>query len=306
MKEEKEIDYQIVNLKMLAPFKRTLVFENEFILADNLDVTDQKQENDQVPTSDYPLKIQFAIVLICQKGTIRMRINMVEYTLNDNELLTILPNSVIDNISCDSESRLCIIAFSNYDLIPETNLKGSIYIRRMIYNQYKYSVREDDLEDILSLYRMIKRRMQKKNYELLRESIRGFLQILFCDTYHVIASKENIMEQQIVKRQQILFDRFLRCVHEHYLEERSIRFYADKLCITSKYLSREIFKVSGRYAGEWIRDFVILEAKALLKSGLYTVQQVGDRLNFPNPSFFCKYFKAATGQTPRNYQLGKE
>ena len=52
-----------------------------------------------------------------------------------------------------------------------------------------------------------------------------------------------------------------------------------------------------------IKDNVILEAKVLLIAKSYSIQQVSDKLNFPNPSFFCKYFKAATGTTPRKYQL---
>lgn len=58
------------------------------------------------------------------------------------------------------------------------------------------------------------------------------------------------------------------------MRERSISYYADKLCVTSKYLSQVVYKVSGRFAGDWITDFVILEAKALLKSRKYTVQQI--------------------------------
>ena len=74
--------------------------------------------------------------------------------------------------------------------------------------------------------------------------------------------------------------------------------------LTPKYLSQVIYQASGRHAGEWIKDYVILEAKILLKSGKYTVQQVGDMLNFANASFFGKYFKAATGCSPKQFQKG--
>lgn len=69
----------------------------------------------------------------------------------------------------------------------------------------------------------------------------------------------------------------------------------------SKYLSQVIKSVTGRLAGEWISEYVILEAKALLKSNKYTVQQVCDMLNFANQSFFGKYFKRKTGMSPRAY-----
>lgn len=66
-----------------------------------------------------------------------------------------------------------------------------------------------------------------------------------------------------------------------------------------------MYQVSGRYAGDWINDYVILEAKALLKSKKYTVQQVCDMLNFSNPSFFGKFFKAAVECSPRKYMLAE-
>lgn len=77
---------------------------------------------------------------------------------------------------------------------------------------------------------------------------------------------------------------------------------AGKLCISPKYLSHVVRSVSGRHPGDWIRDYVVLEAKALLKSGKYTVQQVSDSLNFPNQSFFGTYFKKATGVSPMAYK----
>ena len=110
-------------------------------------------------------------------------------------------------------------------------------------------------------------------------------------------------DQKPESRPQELFERFLALVQKHYTEERSIRFYADKLCLTPKYLSNAVHRVSGRHAGEWIKDYVLLEAKALLKSRQYTVQQVSEMLNFPNTSFFGKFFKKAVGCTPRTYML---
>ena len=93
----------------------------------------------------------------------------------------------------------------------------------------------------------------------------------------------------------------MKAVQENYMCERIIMYYADLLCITPKYLSQVIKSVTGRLAGEWISDYVILEAKALLKSNKYTVQQVCDMLNFANQSFFGKYFKRKTGMSPKIY-----
>lgn len=84
--------------------------------------------------------------------------------------------------------------------------------------------------------------------------------------------------------------------------ERQIKFYADKLCLDPKYASQLIKQASGRMAGDWIQDRVILEAKLLLLDGNHNVQQVADALNFTSQSFFGKYFKNATGMSPKAYK----
>ena len=128
------------------------------------------------------------------------------------------------------------------------------------------------------------------------------MQVLFCNGYQwIMKYDKSNPETKTENRQEKIFNRFLDLVQTHYKEERSISFYADKMCLTPKYLSLVIHQVSGRFAGEWIKDYVILEAKALLKSKAYTVQQVSDLLNFSNASFFGKFFKAAVGCSPRKY-----
>ncbi|MDR0368520.1 MAG: helix-turn-helix domain-containing protein, partial [Bacteroidales bacterium] len=51
-----------------------------------------------------------------------------------------------------------------------------------------------------------------------------------------------------------------------------------------------------------IDNYVVLEAKALLKSTNMTVQQISDELNFPSQSFFGKYFHRVVGVSPKEYR----
>ena len=99
-----------------------------------------------------------------------------------------------------------------------------------------------------------------------------------------------------------LFEAFYNLLLAHYKESREVGFYADKLCLTPKYLSAVIKDLTGKSAFEWINDYVTLEAKALLKSTNMTIQQISDELNFANQSFFGKYFKRLTGVSPKEYR----
>jgi len=104
-------------------------------------------------------------------------------------------------------------------------------------------------------------------------------------------------------RQKAVFERFIELVKEHCVEQHQLQFYADNLCLSAKYLSQLVYQESGKLASEWIRDYIILQAKALLRSREMTVLQVSEELNFPNSSFFNRYFKRIVGVSPRKYQM---
>lgn len=95
---------------------------------------------------------------------------------------------------------------------------------------------------------------------------------------------------------------FLKLLVRNYATERNTAFYADRLCITPKYLSMIVKEATGRTASEWINDFVVLEAKNLLRFSGKNIQQVAYALNFPSQSSFGKFFKRITGQSPTEYQ----
>ena len=80
-------------------------------------------------------------------------------------------------------------------------------------------------------------------------------------------------------------------------------FYARQLCITPKYLTTLIKRISGLSVSEWIDNYVILEAKTLLKYSTMSIQEISYSLNFPNQSFFGCYFKRHAGLSPSQYKL---
>ena len=81
-----------------------------------------------------------------------------------------------------------------------------------------------------------------------------------------------------------------------------MKFYANKLCLTPNYLSGVVKEYTGKTATEWVNDFVILEAKIMLKDTGYSIQEISDRLHFPDQSTFGKYFKKLTGVSPKMYR----
>ena len=103
-----------------------------------------------------------------------------------------------------------------------------------------------------------------------------------------------------------IFDRFLSLVNNHCQEQRQLAFYAEKICITERYLGTVVRQVSGITAKEWIDKAVINHAKVMLRHSNKQIAEITEALHFPNPSFFCKYFKRLVGCTPLEYREVKE
>ena len=99
-------------------------------------------------------------------------------------------------------------------------------------------------------------------------------------------------------REQNIFDRFIQLVNEHCREQHQLEYYADRMCITKRYLGAVVRQTSGSTPKDWIDRAIIAHAKAFLLHSDKPVTLISEELNFPNPSFFTKYFKRLTGTTP--------
>ena len=102
-------------------------------------------------------------------------------------------------------------------------------------------------------------------------------------------------------REITLTEDFIRLVQRHCKEHRDLGFYAEELCITPKYLSRIVPRVTGKKALGIIRENVISEARLLLGERDLDIQQISALLGFPSASYFSRYFHEATGMSPSKY-----
>lgn len=131
--------------------------------------------------------------------------------------------------------------------------------------------------------------------------IRSFIYILL-NELDDIASSRSIAQNPVLNRNEQLLLEFKTLLTKHFIEHRQLAFYAEKLHITPKHLSAAIKEASGKTAGNWITDMLMLEAKVLLKDNQLTIAQIADRLAFTDPSHFGKFFKAQTGLSPMSFR----
>ena len=165
---------------------------------------------------------------------------------------------------------------------------------------------EDDISllvEYFTLSRNILHSRMKNKKNVLGALVTSFAHVIL-ELWTREISHSRKAENPSTARINQLLERFIALVTEYHNTERGVAFYADKLCLSPKYLSKLIKQASGRSAPAWIDSFVILEAKNLLKYSDKSVKQIVYDLHFPNQSVFYKFFKAHTGMTPSEYRKG--
>jgi Bacterial regulatory helix-turn-helix proteins, AraC family len=131
---------------------------------------------------------------------------------------------------------------------------------------------------------------------------KNHLQSFMLDIYDKCYRYFDRQEIEGGSRQDEIFKNFIALVHENCISQREVTFYASKLCISTKYLTGICKSVTGEAAKKIIDDFAILEIKVLLQSTGLTIQEIADRLGFPDQSYLGRYFKRHEGMSPKEYQ----
>ena len=263
----------------------------DFILFDEIIITS---------IFDYPFKIDVVTAIICEKGEMKGSMDLIPYHSTAPSMIILLPDQILqyEYISPDFQGMFIVMSKRFIDSLGiEDQFSTLVSVR----DNPCISLAPEEMKAMQTYYSMMYRAISVKEHPHRLEIAKNLTRAFFFGAgyfFHKISEKKNKTKNEK------LVDNFLRLVQLNYKKHRNIEFYADKLCITPKYMSSVIRQTSNKTAGDWIDDHVMLEAKALLKSTNNTIQQISDELNFADPSFFGKYFKRLAGVSPKEYRKG--
>ena len=263
--------------------------DNDFILLDRPIITS---------ALDFPFKVDVTIGIICIKGTTRGKINLKTYTTTSPGFIIILSDQIMEyEYMSEDFSGLFVIMSKKFT--NSLNFEEKLPLFLSIRDKPFIPMTGEEIDALVAYYSILQRAVKNKDNPYRMEVVKHLIKAFFFSTgyqYHKLTDNDK------KSKNEMLVDSFLKYVQANYKEQRGVEFYADKLSLTPKYLSKLIKENSGMSANDWIDSYVVLEAKALLKSTNKTIQQISDELNFPSQSFFGKYFKRQVGVSPKEYK----
>ena len=290
----------LLDISHLTEMDMVSFIKGEIVLSDNMEIP-FSEPLEQLPQNDFPVQAGMSMVLFCLQGELHVRISLKEYTLRPDMFCVIITGMIFEVLSISNDFRGFMIA-TRTNFMPVTEKTPQVMsFYKCLQSRHCFVLEEKEVMAFVGVYHSIKATLQELDHPYRIPMLQSYVQILYYRMLPIVLKEEESRSKYSHTRQEEIFQRFIGEVEKHYRKERSVKFYADLLCISPKYLSTVIYKISQQLAGEWIDAYVILEAKTLLKSGRLTIQQISEQLNFSNQSFFGKFFKRCAGMSPKEY-----
>ena len=258
----------------------------------------------------YPFRMDAYMVIYCVQGHVKLSVNLSEYDLRSGMVFLNHPGNIMrvnQLVETGNEDLRYVCVLMSKDFVNNLMVDINRILTQDLSLMESPTLLLNDAQIAMlkeHVHLMINLVQSDSTFKL--ESLRSVLSSLF---YYVAgawalrnAVTKSSTKNAVSGRSKTVFDKFIKLVNENFVMYRNVGFYADRLSLTPKYLSRIIREASGRSAPEWIDDYVILEAKNLLKYSGLAIKEIVYKLNFPSQSVFYKFFKARTGMTPTEYK----
>lgn len=299
--------YHEVNIRELKHLSQGSIVNDN--LSDDLFIAEMHYES-KMDIIEYPCRFHGYMAFFCIKGEFEVEINLKKFTIRKDSMFIYTPGNIVRVTNIDpreKESVHFVVVAISEDLMSSTRFDFSkLYNESLRLLESPCVVINENERGLYRKYFDLIQEVSKMRMPNMRESVTALISSIFylmgaMWTDRLTAAKKNGGEE-VSTRSKIVLEDFLLLVRDYHTKERSLSFYADKLYLTPKYLSKLIKSVSGKSAHEWIDSFVILEAKNLLKYSDMSIKSIVYDLNFPNQTTFYRFFKTKTGMTPSEYR----
>lgn len=244
-----------------------------------------------------PIRCEGGVVLFCRRGSAEMTLDLRRDTIRTNTVVFVLPGTLlmISDDSPDFEISYC--AFT-HQLFSEVCFRLEPSFFRFIGKSPFSLFDRTEARNFAFWFEMMEYSFRDREHLFRMTIFKNRLQNTMLDMYDKIQRKASSLRPPTSDRQTELFHKFVSLVHSHCDRQREVAFYADRLCISTRYLSAIVRRITHHSAKELIDRTVVMDIKVLLQSTTLPIQEIAYSMHFPDQSYLGRYFKKYTGLSP--------
>jgi AraC family transcriptional activator of pobA len=249
-----------------------------------------------------PYRSDYYKIGLCLRGSARLQVNLETYDIGPNSLMLLSPYVIKQWPFMSADLDALSIFFTREFVTANSSLNLDTFAFFERDARHVVALPPAQAEAIAVLLRAIEQKYDAP-HAYREEILRSLLHILLHETAPIY-SAQHVSSSAIQTRSQLIAAAFKKLVNSHYVTERGLAFYANKLCITPKHLAETVRETTGKRAVEWLAQAVLLEATVLLQNPALSVGQIADTLHFADQSTFGRFFRNNTGVSPASYRQG--
>ncbi len=255
------------------------------------------------------LKLDKIFILLCSEGYMELNVNGKAYEVAKDDMFICPPNVCIDELKLSPDFKFKMLGLSYIQLQKSLHINKEIWDLMMyVVHNPLFHLSKEDVQLIESYYALAQLKLKYLHGKFDQEIIFSLLQTVYYELLAIISRTITIeIKDDELNRADQLFRKFLELLSESGGKERTVSEFAQKMCITPKYLSTITKEASGKSAMSWIHEYTIDAIVQKLKYSEMSIKEIAAELNFSNISFFGKFVKAHLGMPPKEYrrQIGR-
>ena len=242
------------------------------------------------------------VIAIVRQGTATLMFDHTTFAVNKNDVFILPPKHIFRGQFTSDDHDVTMIILSD-KLVADARLTAFNYSFQDYHVSPVTHLTEEQMMRILQVMELFETVLYQSNPVLSHrhDALCSVLHVLieFMNTYRI----ENKTHMDTSLRGSHVFVKFMDLLAEHYVTEHKVNFYAEKLCLTPKYMSKLIHDATGFGANAWIDQYVVAKAKLLLISRKdLSVQAISQMLGFQEQASFTRFFRNIENISPREFR----
>lgn len=241
-------------------------------------------------------------LIICRSGGFDFRLNGKDYEAKPGDTLFVPEYS---SLVITGEKEGLDVDILIYQVEPIRDIMGNLVLSMYPYSQLSaepcYVWKTGEEQEVSHYMRLLESTLPLED-SLFNLHERKLLLLALTHRLCSIYSRKVAAQQNSVGHKHEVFMKLIELIDRHFMQERGVEFYADKLYLSPKYLSALSKSVSGYTVQELVFKAIVRKSMSLLNNTQMTVQEISDMLNFPNASYFGTFFRKQMGMSPQQYR----
>lgn len=257
-----------------------------------------------VNEKDFPknFQVNYHTHLLCESGNLTFSFNDIKMKCKSGEFVFWFAKSKLTDLQFSKGFKATVLLVENQflnDNVPDQNLSIDAILHSRQYPVKQLNDKQDK-QNILSNFKLLHDKFKDREHRFYEEVLKLQMRLFILDMWHTFANEYERKKRSL--QSGTLYERFMHLIQENCIKEREVKFYANQLHITAKYLNYVCKQNSGVTASEWIQRYVKERIVLLLQNSSLNIAEIADEMEFSSRSFFTRYVKKVLSVTPSTYR----